>query len=310
MESYAIDAQDVKFAYAVGRNRQQALRGVTLQVKTGEIFGLLGPNGAGKSTLLASMQGLIAADAGSVHVNGFDLRTHAAQAKQQLGIQLQRTALMEELTARELIKLYAALYNVYPSDTELTVLFQRLNLNELGNKTAKRMSGGQQQRLALALALVNNPKIVMLDEPTESLDPHARRAIWDIIRSLRAEGRTVLLTTHQMDEAEMLCDRVAIIDAGLIVACDTPAALVRQLAREPVLHAHVDVPLEIVRTLPDVRVVRQNGLQLEIESSAPQVTLAALYALATTQGRTIGAITLKQPNLEDVYLALTGKPLN
>ena len=310
MSTLAIDVRDVSFTYPTARNRAPALRNVSLCVKRGEIFGLLGPNGAGKSTLLSCIQALISADSGAVQVEGIDVRAQPAQVKQQLGIQMQRTALFEELNARELIALYAALYDVHLDRTQIEALLTRMDLSDLGGKTAKRMSGGQQQRLSLALAIANDPKIVLLDEPTESLDPHARRLIWDLLRALRAEGRTVLLTTHQMDEAESLCDRVAIIDSGAIVACDSPANLINTLGMTSTLRVSIDVPLDDVRALTGVRSAQLSGAHIDIDSSAPQRTLAALYELAQQRGRSINNVALRQPNLEDVYLKLTGQPLS
>ncbi len=309
MSTYAIDVREVSFTYPASGERRPALRQVSFSVRQGEIFGLLGPNGAGKTTLLSCIQALICADSGAVTVAGIDVRAQPAEAKQQLGIQLQRAALFEELTARELITLYAALYDVHLTRAQVDTLLERMDLSALANKTAKRMSGGQQQRLSLALAIANNPRIVLLDEPTESLDPHARRAIWDMLRALRNEGRTVLLTTHQMDEAQTLCDRVAIIDGGRIVACDTPTGLINGVGMSATLQASIDAPLEAILALPGVRDARRTAEWFDIDSNAPQLTLAALYELAQKLGRTINNIALRQPTLEDVYLKLTGKPL-
>jgi ABC-2 type transport system ATP-binding protein len=288
----------------------RALQAVSLDIAQGEIFGLLGPNGAGKTTLLSCMEGLHTPGQGSVHITGLDVRQHSAKTKSKLGIQLQRTALLDDLMLTELIEVYAALYEVYLSAAQIVTLLKRFDLHEQRSKLARHLSGGQQQRLSLALAIANDPKIVLLDEPTSALDPHARRNVWDIIRTLHDEGRTIILTTHAMEEAEALCGRIAIIDGGRIVACDTPAQLVANLKASSVLKVTVELPLEQVRVLPAVNHARYTGAHLEIETAEPQVTLSALQELAIQSGRAIRDVMLRQPNLEDVFLQLTGKPLN
>jgi ABC-2 type transport system ATP-binding protein len=235
----------------------EAVRGLTLSVGGGEVFGMLGPNGAGKSSTLACVEGLARPSGGSVRVAGYDVARDAAAVKAILGVQLQRAALFAELTLRELVALYAALYNRFPSRAETTALLSRFGLSQKADTRPLRLSGGQQQRLALALALVNDPQVVLLDEPTSALDPQARRAIWGAIRRMRDEGRTVLLTTHHMDEAEELCDRVAVVDEGRLVALGTPAELIAR-------HAPPLSPAEAAR---------------------------------------------RRPNLEDVFLAITGRTL-
>lgn len=290
---------------AGGAGRVEALRGVSLSVARGEIFGLLGPNGAGKSTLLACVEGLHQPEAGTVRVAGLP----PAQAKSRLGVQLQKAALLDDLTVAELIEVYAALYNAFPSRAQIDDLLARFGLVEQRNRLARHLSGGQQQRVALAVALAADPEIVLLDEPTGALDPQARRVVWDLIRGLHDEGRTVLLTTHAMEEAEALCGRVAIIDQGRIMACGTPASIVAGLEVRPMLKALTELPLDQVRGLPGVHSVRYTGQHLEVETSEPQATLPALQALAARLGRTLGEISLRQPNLEDAFLRLTGRAL-
>lgn len=235
-----------------------AVRGLSLSVARGEVFGMLGPNGAGKSSALACVSGLTLPDAGSVRVAGYDVVRDPTPVKALLGVQLQRSALFAELTLRELVQLYAALYERFPSRDEALALLARFGLAQKADTRPRRLSGGQQQRLALALALVNDPHVVLLDEPTSALDPQARRAVWAAIRRMRDEGRTVLLTTHHMDEAEELCDRVAIVDEGRLVALGAPDALIAR-------HAPPLGPSEAAR---------------------------------------------RRPNLEDVFLALTGRTLD
>ena len=305
MSQSIIDARNLIAAYGP----MQALKDVSLTVEKGEIFGLLGPNGAGKTTLLACVEGLHKPTQGSVHVGGINVQTDTTATKRQMGIQLQRTALMDDLTVAELVEVYAALYEVYLTSGQINDLLARFDLIEKRNVLARRLSGGQQQRLALAVAIANDPQIVLLDEPTSALDPHARRAVWDIVRQLHDEGRTIVLTTHAMEEAEALCGRIAIIDRGQIVACDTPAALIANLQLNSMLKATVELPLDQVRSLPDVSNARYTGLHLEVETARPEVTLTALHELAARSGRSIRDVMLRQPNLEDVFLKLTGHAL-
>lgn len=306
MSQPIIDARNLKAAYGT----MQALKGVSLTVEKGEIFGLLGPNGAGKTTLLACVEGLHKPTGGSVHIGGINVQTDSTATKRQLGIQLQRTALMDDLTVAELVEVYAALYEVYLTPGQINDLLARFDLVEKRNVLARRLSGGQQQRLALAVSISNDPQIVLLDEPTSALDPHARRAVWDIIRQLHDEGRTIVLTTHAMEEAEALCGRIAIIDRGQIVACDTPAALIANLQLNSMLKATVELPLDQVRSLPSVSNARYTGQHLEMETAKPELTLSALHELASSAGRSVRDVMLRQPNLEDVFLKLTGHALS
>jgi ABC-2 type transport system ATP-binding protein len=304
-----IEIENVSAAYGSGPRRVEALHSASLAVQPGEIFGLLGPNGAGKSTLLACVEGLHRPDQGAVRVGGHDVQRAPDLAKRQLGIQLQKTALLDDLTVSELIEVYSALYEVFPTPAQSAALLARFGLAEHSRKLARRLSGGQQQRLALALAIANDPRIVLLDEPTSALDPHARRAVWDNIRQLHDDGRTIVLTTHAMEEAEALCGRVAIIDQGRIVACDTPARLIAGMQANPVLKAAVELPLEQASALPGVRTARYSGQHLELETDSPQATMAALHDLAARLGRSLSDVILRQPNLEDVFLKLTGRAL-
>jgi ABC-2 type transport system ATP-binding protein len=301
-----IDIQNVQAAYGRGDRRVQALKGVSLTLTRGEIFGLLGPNGAGKTTLLACIEGLHTPEGGTLRVAG--LAPKAAKGK--LGIQLQKTALLDDLTATELIETYAALYDVALTRAQVDELLARFDLTEQRHKFARQMSGGQQQRLALAIAIANDPEIVLLDEPTSALDPHARRAVWDVVRGMQAEGRTIVITTHSMEEAEALCGRVAVMDAGRIIASGAPAAIVTGLNINPMLKATAELPLEQVRALPGALTARYTGQYLEIETTQPQATLPALQSLAAQLGRSLSEVALRQPNLEDAFLKLTGRALN
>ncbi|HRF49020.1 MAG TPA: ABC transporter ATP-binding protein [Anaerolineales bacterium] len=306
MSAPILDIQNVSAGYGNGRRRVDALRGVSLQIQSGEIFGLLGPNGAGKTTLLSCLQGLHTPTQGRLSVAGREPK----QAKGALGIQLQKTALLDDLSAAELIEVYAALYDVQLPPERIGALLERFGLSEQRGKFARQMSGGQQQRLALAIALANDPQIIMLDEPTAALDPHARREVWDVLRGLHEDRRTILITTHSMEEAEALCGRVAIIDQGKIMAIGSPAAIVAGLGLQATLKAAIDLPLETVRGLPAVTAVRYTGQHLEIQSAAPQTTLPALHQLAAQHGKVVTEFTLRQASLEDAFLALTGRSLN
>ena len=305
-----IQVDRLSATYGRGANVVEALRDVSLEIQAGEIFGLLGPNGAGKTTLLSCVEGLHKPARGTARVGGVDVSAEPTAAQHKLGIQLQHAALLDDLTVAELVQVYAALYEVYLSADQISSLLNRFGVSEKHNKLARRLSGGQRQRLALALAVASDPEIVLLDEPTSALDPHARRGVWGIIRELHSEGRTIVITTHAMEEAEALCGRVAIIDGGLVIACDTPARLVAALDKSPVLKTSLDVPLDQVQSLPGVHTTRYAGQYLEIETSQPQVTLAALQGLAHKLGRSLGDVMLRQPNLEDVFLKLTGKQLS
>lgn len=309
MSELAIDVRDVRMHYGGGRQRIEALKGVSLDVRRGEIFGLLGPNGAGKTTLLSCIEGLYRPDTGAIFVAGIDVLRDPQRARRKLGIQLQSTALIDELTAIELIEVYAALYEVYLSRNRILDLLEQFGLVDQASRRAKQMSGGQRQRLALAIALSSDPEIVLLDEPTGALDPAARREVWRMIRTLKEQGRTIVITTHSMDEAEALCGRVAIIDEGRIVACDSPHQLIAAADVQPVLKATVELPLEALPQLPGATQMRYVGERLEIETVSPEATLQALYAAAQQHGRLVRDIAVRQPNLEDAYLKLTGRRL-
>ena len=291
-----------------------ALGGLDLSVREGEIFGILGPNGAGKTTTLELIEGLRAPDAGSVRVAGLDPIADGAALRRLIGVQLQTTALFDTLSARELIALFANLYGADASVGRVDALLALVGLTDKSRSRTHQLSGGQRQRLAIALALVNRPRIAILDEPTTGLDPAARRALWQTIRGIRGEGTTVLLTTHFMDEAETLCDRVAIIDHGRLITSGPPAALVRDLGLAATIRASVGagtLPAATLSTLPAVLGAEVASLAgqatLLLRSGDAQATLVGLLALAAAHGVHLTDLGSRQATLEDVFLTLTGR---
>ena len=288
---------------------------VSLDVEAGEIFGLLGPNGAGKTTTVEMLEGLRAPDAGTVRVLGCDLRADPAAVRQRVGVQLQTTALYPRLTVREVLDLFRRFYAGATMGTD--ELIDLIGLQDKAGSLTRDLSGGQAQRLSVALALVNRPEMVFLDEPTTGLDPQARRATWDTIRDIRGRGATVLLTTHYMEEAEALCDRVAIMDGGRIIAEGPPARLVDEHFDETPIEVPVGgaelagVPgverLVGVERLAGVERLEREGGALTLYSSDTAATLTALIAMATAGRIDIGGLHVRRPTLEDVFLRLTGR---
>jgi ABC-2 type transport system ATP-binding protein len=211
----------------------QAVRNVSLHVQPGEIFGLLGPNGAGKTSTLSAIEGLLKPDSGNITVAGYSIRDQLRYARACMGIQLQATSFQPELTVSEIIQLYAGIYGVDLSQEMLDGILSNIKLREAAAKRYGQLSGGQQQRVSLVIATIHNPPLVLLDEPTTGLDPQSRRQLWERIESMRDKGHAILLTTHSMEEAESVCDRIAIIDHGKIITSDTPAAIIRDNRDRP-----------------------------------------------------------------------------
>jgi ABC-2 type transport system ATP-binding protein len=288
-----------------------AVNDVDLDVRKDEIFGILGPNGAGKTTTLEMIEGLREPDAGTIQVVGIDAVRSPSAVKHLIGVQLQTTSLFDHLTVRELIGLFAALYNADTSRIHIDELLELVSLEEKADATASELSGGQQQRLSIALALVNDPEIVFLDEPTTGLDPQARRNLWDVISGLRAAGKTIILTTHYMEEAEILCDRVAIMDHGRIIARDTPLALIQALDQDATIRARVErrLDLDAIRALPGVLDAGITENQLAIRTRDVQATLTGLLGIASDTELRLDNLTTASANLEDVFLHLTGRSL-
>ena len=233
-----VEVRDLRRSYG----SVEAVRGISFDVAPGEIFGLLGPNGAGKTTTVEILEGLRSADGGTAVVAGVDVRTDPAGVKDRIGVQLQSSAFPEHFTAKEMVELFAVFYR---RRVDALALLRAVGLEDKAGQMAEKLSGGQRQRLSIAVAMVNDPQVLFLDEPTTGLDPQARRNLWQLVRDIRSRGTTVLLTTHYMDEAEVLCDRVAIMDAGRILELDAPAALIGQLLgrgfTKPVVQQQADL---------------------------------------------------------------------
>ena len=285
-----------------------------LVVHDGEIFGILGPNGAGKTTTLEMLEGLRPPDEGTIRVAGFDPARSPNEVKRVVGVQLQSTSLFDYLTISELVALFAALYNADGSPERVTRLIDQVGLGEKRDARIDQLSGGQRQRVAIALALVNDPKVVFLDEPTTGLDPAARRTLWSTVQGIRDAGTTVVLTTHYMEEADVLCDRVAVMDRGKIVACDTPARLVDALAADATVRARVtgDLPMDDLRALPGALRVEcvspgDRCEEITITTDDAQGTLVGLLALADQARVPLAGLTTRQATLEDVFLSMTGR---
>ena len=303
----AIECRDLRKTYD---GKVEAVRGLNLEIHTGECFGLLGPNGAGKTTTIEILEGLLAPTSGSVSILGHRWDENEREMREWLGISLQETRLSEKLTVRETIDLFASFYRE-PRSTE--EVLDQLQLTEKADSWVGKLSGGQRQRLAVATALVCNPKILFLDEPTTGLDPQSRRQLWDIIRAFQRNGGTVLLTTHYMDEAERLCDRLAIIDHGQVIAEGSPPDLINRLGGHHVVEFSVTgsdgAAMSPWRSLPSVESVREDDGMFALNVKQPHLTIPALLQAIETQGGTLQHLTTRQASLEDVFVRLTGRHL-
>lgn len=287
----------------------KAVDNLSFEARRGEIFGLLGPNGAGKTTTLEMIEGLRKPDSGDIYINGHDVRRELHKVKEVIGVQLQSTSIYNKIKIGEALKLFGGYYKTRRSVDELLKL---VALEDKRNTYHVKLSGGQQQRFALALALVNDPKVVFLDEPTTGLDPQARRNLWEIISKMRSEAKTVILTTHYMEEAERLCDRIAIVDHGRKIAEGAPRELVSQMKVESCLEFAANglaASPEELKRLPAVSKVLTKGEQVELFSKHPQKTLEQLIELARSRGNEIKDLHIRRPTLEDLFLELTGRSL-
>jgi ABC-2 type transport system ATP-binding protein len=303
----AIQCRDLRKTYD---GKVEAVRGLNLEIQTGECFGLLGPNGAGKTTTIEILEGLLAPTSGDVSILGHKWSENEREMREWLGISLQETRLSEKLTVRETIELFASFYR-HPRQTE--DVMEELQLTEKADSWVGKLSGGQRQRLAVATALVCNPKILFLDEPTTGLDPQSRRQLWDIIRAFQDNGGTVLLTTHYMDEAERLCDRLAIVDHGQVIAEGSPADLIDRLGGHHVVEFSVSgtngAARAAWRALPSVETVREDESMVSLNVKQPHLTIPALLDAIEKQGGELRHLTTRQASLEDVFVRLTGRHL-
>ena len=283
--------------------RVVAVDRVSFDVEAGEIFGILGPNGAGKTTTVECVQGLRRPDGGTIRVLGLDPTTQAGQLRQRIGSQLQDSALPGRLRVAEAIELFAA-FARRPVDRD--ELITRWRLEDQRDQAFDGLSGGQRQRLFIALAFINSPELVFLDELTQGLDPQARRATWELIREIRQDGTTVVLVTHFMDEAEHLCDRVAVIDSGRLVAVDTPQGLIDGLGLPLVVRFTTSTPdLEWLEKLDVVESMAHHGQTVEIRGTGPVLALVASELVA--KGIVPLDLRVDRPTVEDAFLALTGR---
>jgi ABC-2 type transport system ATP-binding protein len=302
----------------------EAVRGLSMQIEAGQCFGLLGPNGAGKTTTIEILEGLLAPTSGEVRIFGHTWNDDPRQLREWIGISLQETRLSEKLTVRETIELFSSFYSEpRPADD----ILEELQLTEKSDAWVGKLSGGQKQRLAVATALVGNPRILFLDEPTTGLDPQSRRQLWDIIRVFQKKGGTVLLTTHYMDEAERLCDQLAIVDHGQIIAEGTPADLIDRLGGHHVVEFQVshsnknnngnadnnndndNANLDRWRSLPSVESVRREDSTVLLSVREPHLTIPALLDAVTNDGHQLEHLSTRQASLEDVFVQLTGRHL-
>ena len=304
----AIECRDLRKTYD---GKVEAVRGLDLRIETGECFGLLGPNGAGKTTTIEILEGLLEPTAGSVTILGRTWNDKSLELREWLGISLQETKLSEKLTVRETIELFASFYREPRASSEV---MDQLQLTEKADSWVGKLSGGQRQRLAVATALVGNPKILFLDEPTTGLDPQSRRQLWDIIREFQRSGGTVLLTTHYMDEAERLCDRLAIVDHGQIIAEGSPASLIERLGGHHVIEFSVDNAANgasdsVWKSLPGVESITKEDGVISLNVREPHRTIPALLDAVDRDGAHLLHLNTRQCSLEDVFVHLTGRHL-
>ncbi|HEX4487781.1 MAG TPA: ABC transporter ATP-binding protein [Terriglobales bacterium] len=302
----AIECRDLRKTYD---GKVEAVRGLSLKIEAGECFGLLGPNGAGKTTTIEILEGLLAPTSGEVTILGRNWKEHSRELREWLGISLQETRLSEKLTVRETVDLFASFYREPRSPTEV---LDALQLGEKADAWVGKLSGGQRQRLAVATALVGNPKILFLDEPTTGLDPQSRRQLWDIVRNFQKNGGTVLLTTHYMDEAEKLCNRLVIVDHGQVIASGSPASLIDDLGGHHVVEFAVGGDAGDANSwqgLPGVESVRSDDGLFSLTVREPHLTIPVLLTEVSKRGAKLEHLTTRQASLEDVFVRLTGRHL-
>jgi ABC-2 type transport system ATP-binding protein len=281
---------------------------VSFEVNDGEIFGLIGPNGAGKTTTMECVEGIRKPDRGTISVLGLDPFRQVYKLQDRIGVQLQQAQLQKRIKVWEAVDLWASLYKKKPADAER--MLDQLGLADKRNAWFMNLSGGQKQRLFIALALINDPEVVFLDELTTGLDPQARRAIWELVRGIRERGKTVFLTTHLMEEAERLCDRVAIIERGRIIDIDTPQRLVDRHCPERIVVLATSDPAaeDRFRTIPRIDSVVRSDLQITIRGRGDDLVTEVIHCLSESRIR-VTDFRMIVPNLEDVFLKLTGRSI-
>ena len=290
--------------------RLTAVDGVSFTVRRGEVFGILGPNGAGKTTTLEVIEGLQVPTQGETRVLGMDVRRDPAQVKGRIGVQLQSSAYFDYLTLHEILALFGSFY---PRSVPANDLLEMVGLADRRGATLKKLSGGQKQRFTVAASLVNDPEVVILDEPTTGLDPQARRNLWELIQRIHSNGRTVVLTTHYMEEAEALCDRVAIMDAGRLAALDTPSGLLLRMERPHSVKLSTSrepSPQEMESLTPAPEdALTGGGVAYEIRTKDAPRAMAHVLHWASERGIALDRLEVRRATLEDVFLELTGKEL-
>jgi len=304
----AVEVRDLVKSYGP----VEAVRGLSLEIEAGECFGLLGPNGAGKTTTVEVLEGLLAATSGDVTVLGRRWGRDDHEIRERLGVCLQQTVLSEKLQVGETVALFRAFYRAGRDPREVIA---DVGLQEKARARVGTLSGGQKQRLAVACALVGDPELLFLDEPTTGLDPQSRRQVWDIVNAFKSRGRTVVLTTHYMDEAEKLCDRICVVDHGKAIARGTPRELIRSLGGDHVVEIAVEevdgrglAPGEL-SGLPSVRSVHAEAGHLVLTVTEPHIAIPPLLARIDERGRVLASLATRHASLEDVFVSLTGRHL-
>jgi ABC-2 type transport system ATP-binding protein len=311
MSDWAIRVEQLRKQYRGRDGPVDAVDGLDLEIPTGECFGLLGPNGAGKTTTVEILEGLNQPTSGSVEILGLRWASDETEIRERIGVTLQETRFPDKQTVRELLRLFRSFYR---AGLEPGEVMARVALESKASSYVEHLSGGQQQRLAVAVALVGDPELLFLDEPTTGLDPQSRRQLWEVVRELHERGRTVVLTTHYMDEAERLCDRVAIIDHGKVIALGSPAHLIARLGGEHIVEFALggDAPRPDPSSfdgLATVLAARADGDGYALTVGEPHRAIPALLEQLDAEGRHLARLTTRQVSLEDVFVSLTGRHL-